>query len=122
MMHPLHTPEFVCQSIQQTGNYFDSKRKTGRTTADALGAISAAIRNPRTEIALHDHTGTPLGRSLLAEVIIPRMVRQLELAEMYIKGGCLTFGIPARGGAGWELIWPEQTPAPKFPKGAHPHE
>ena len=56
-MHPLHTVELIKQTVEATGDYFDRNRRTGRTTAMALLAISTAISCPFRWQYLRDHTG-----------------------------------------------------------------
>lgn len=54
-LNPLHTPEMIAQVISTTGEYFDPKRGSGRSTALALHYISNAIEHPLTPIRIKDH-------------------------------------------------------------------
>jgi hypothetical protein len=77
-LNPLHTPEFIAKHVANTGFYFPEERATGRSTAQALRAIAAAINQPYTAIDLKDHSGTPGGNRYLLEQA-KKMVAQLEL-------------------------------------------
>lgn len=58
-VHPLHTPEFICMCVADTG-WYPGSRYTGRSTAQALHYIAKAIEHPFESIAIVDHHGTRL--------------------------------------------------------------
>lgn len=106
-LHPLHTPEFVCAQIQQTGEYFDKRRKTGRTTSDALKLLSNCINNPYSPMVIKDHSGTSAGDKLMRSVL-HNLIRYMKLKEFYIRDFEIVFGRPSN--AAWRLavtVWQE---------------
>ena len=82
-LNPLHTPEMIEQVISATGEYFDPKRRSGRSTALALRYISAAIEHPRVPIRIKDHHDSVQADGLLAEKV-KMMIFKLELKHMYV--------------------------------------
>ena len=82
-LNPLHTPEMIVQVISTTGEYFDPKRGSGRSTALALHYISNAIERPLTPIRIKDHHDSVQADSQLAE-IVKMMIFKLELKHMYV--------------------------------------
>lgn len=82
-LNPLHTPEMIAQVISATGEYFDPKRGSGRSTALALRYISDAIEHPRTPIKIKDHHDSIEADRHLAE-LVKKMVFKLELKHMYV--------------------------------------
>ena len=90
-LNPLHTPEMIAQVISTTGEYFDPKRGSGRSTALALRYISAAIEHPRVPIRIEDHHDSVDADRHLAE-IVKMMIFKLELKHMYVWLGSLREG------------------------------
>lgn len=84
-LNPLHTPEMIAQVISTTGEYFDSKWGSGRSTALALRYISDAIGHPRVPIRIMDHHNSVQADRLLAENV-KMMIFKLELKHMYVWG------------------------------------
>ena len=82
-LNPLHTPEMIVQVISTTGEYFDPKRRSGRSTALALRYISDAIGHPRVPIRIMDHHDSVQADRLLAENV-KKMIFKLELKHMYV--------------------------------------
>lgn len=82
-LNPLHTPEMIAQVISTTGEYFDPKRGSGRSTALALHYISNAIKHPLTPIIINDHHDSVQADRQLAE-IVKMMIFKLELKHMYV--------------------------------------
>ena len=82
-LNPLHTPEMIAQAISTTGEYFDPKRGSGRSTALALHYISNAIEHPLTPIRIKDHHDSVQADRLLAENV-KMMIFKLELKHMYV--------------------------------------
>ena len=82
-LNPLHTPEMIAQVISATGEYFDPKRGSGRSTALALRYISDAIEHPRAPIRIKDHHDSVQADRLLAENV-KMMIFKLELKHMYV--------------------------------------
>ena len=82
-LNPLHTPEMIAQVISTTGEYFDPKRGSGRSTALALRYISNAIEHPLTPIIIKDHHDSVQADRQLAE-IVKMMIFKLELKHMYV--------------------------------------
>ena len=82
-LNPLHTPEMIAQVISATGEYFDPKRGSGRSTALALRYISTAIERPREPIRIKDHHDSAQADRHLAE-IVKMMIFKLELKHMYV--------------------------------------
>ena len=82
-LNPLHTPEMIAQVISATGEYFDPKRCSGRSTALALHYISNAIERPLTPIRIKDHHDSVQADRQLAE-IVKIMIFKLELKHMYV--------------------------------------
>lgn len=82
-LNPLHTPEMIAQVISATGEYFDSSRRSGRSTALALRYIADVIEQPYTPVLIKDHYDSVLADRALAE-IIRLMIFKLELNHMYI--------------------------------------
>ncbi len=82
-LNPLHTPEMIAYVISTTGEYFDSKRGSGRSTALALHYISDAIGHPRVPIRIKDHHDSVQADRQLAE-IVKMMISKLELKHMYV--------------------------------------
>ena len=82
-LNPLHTPEMIAQVISATGEYFDPKRGSGRSTALALRYISDAIGHPQVPIRIKDHHDSVLADRLLAENV-KKMIFKLELKHMYV--------------------------------------
>ena len=80
-LNPLHTPEMIAQVISATGEYFDPKRGSGRSTALALRYISTAIERPREPIRIKDHHDSAQADRHLAE-IVKMMIFKLELKHM----------------------------------------
>lgn len=82
-LHPLHSQGIVeLWDRDQAGGYQANKsRRTGRTTAIALKAISDAIREPGRLIPLIDHhRGFEAARHL--RHVVDDSVHALELREM----------------------------------------
>jgi hypothetical protein len=84
-LNPLHTPEMIAQVISTTGEYFDPKRGSGRSTALALHYISDAIELPRAPIRIKDHYDSAQADRHLAETV-KMMIFKLELKHMYVWG------------------------------------
>lgn len=82
-LNPLHTPEMIVKVISTTGEYFDHKRRSGRSTALALRYIADAIEQPYTPVLIEDHYDSVLADRALAE-IMGLMIFKLELNHMYI--------------------------------------
>ena len=82
-LNPLHTPEMIAQVISATGEYFDPKRGSGRSTALALRYISDAIEHPRAPIRIKDHHDSAQADRQLTE-IVKMMIFKLELKHMYV--------------------------------------
>lgn len=82
-LNPLHTPEMIAQVISTTGEYFDPKRGSGRSTALALHYISNAIEHPLTRIIIKDHIDSGEAHRRLAE-IVKMMIFKLGLKHMYV--------------------------------------
>ena len=82
-LNPLHTPEMFARVISATGEYFDPKRRSGRSTALALHYISDAIEHPRAPIRIKDHHDSVQADRQLAE-IVEMMIIKLELKHMYV--------------------------------------
>ena len=82
-LNPLHTPEMIAQVISATGEYFDPKRGSGRSTVLALRYISNAIEHPLTPIIIKDHHDSVQADRQLAE-IVKMMIFKLELKHMYV--------------------------------------
>ena len=82
-LNPLHTPEMIAQVISATGEYFDPKRQSGRSTALALRYISDAIEHPRAPIRIKDHHDSIEADRHLAE-LVKMMIFKLELKHMYV--------------------------------------
>ena len=82
-LNPLHTPEMIAQVISATGEYFDPKRGSGRSTALALRYISDAIGHPLIPIRIIDHHDSVQADRLLAENV-KKMIFKLELKHMYV--------------------------------------
>lgn len=82
-LNPLHTPEMIARVISATGEYFDPKRGSGRSTALALRYISVAIEHPRAPIRIKDHHDSVQADRQLAE-IVKMMIFKLELKHMYV--------------------------------------
>ena len=82
-LNPLHTPEMIERVISTTGDYFDSKQGSGRSTALALRYISDAIGHPRVPIRIMDHHDSVQADRLLAENV-KMMIFKLELKHMYV--------------------------------------
>jgi hypothetical protein len=82
-LNPLHTPEMIAQVIADTGEYFDTKQCSGRSTALALRYISDAIEHPRTPIEIKDHLDSVEADLKLVE-IVKRMILKLDLKHMYV--------------------------------------
>lgn len=82
-LHPLHTVEFVAQCLQATGEY-PGDRATGRSTSQALGYISSAIRNPDKPIRLIDHWGTTGAHDCLADMVVD-IISKLGLRGLYVE-------------------------------------
>ena len=82
-LNPLHTPEMIMRMIAATGDYFDPKRGSGRSTALALHYISNAIEHPRAPIRIKDHRDSCEADRKLAE-IVKMMILKLELKHMYV--------------------------------------
>ena len=82
-LNPLHTPEMIAQVISITGEYFDPKRGSGRSTVLALRYISNAIEHPLTPIIIKDHHDSVQADRQLAE-IVKMMIFKLELKHMYV--------------------------------------
>ena len=82
-LNPLHTPEMIAQAISTTGEYFDPKRGSGRSTALALHYISNAIEHPLTPIIIKDHHDSVDADRQLAENV-KMMIFKLELKHMYV--------------------------------------
>ena len=82
-LNPLHTPEMIAQVISTTGEYFDPKRGSGRSTALALHYISNAIEHPRAPIRIKDHHDSLEADRKLAESV-KKMILKLELKHMYV--------------------------------------
>ena len=82
-LNPLHTPEMIAQVISTTGEYFDPKRGSGRSTVLALRYISNAIEHPLTPIIIKDHHDSVQADRQLAE-IVKMMIFKLELKHMYV--------------------------------------
>ncbi len=82
-LNPLHTPEMIAQVIADTGEYFDTKQCSGRSTALALRYISDAIAHPRTPINIKDHLDSVEADLKLAE-IVKRIILKLDLKHMYV--------------------------------------
>ena len=73
----------IAQVINTTGEYFDPKRGSGRSTALALHYISNAIEHPLTPIIIKDHHDSVHADRQLAE-IVKMMIFKLELKHMYV--------------------------------------
>lgn len=69
--------------IAATGDYFDPKRGSGRSTALALHYISNAIEHPRAPIRIKDHHDSVQADRLLAENV-KMMIFKLDLKHMYV--------------------------------------
>ena len=82
-LNPLHTPEMIERVISTTGEYFDSKRGSGRSTALALRYISDAIQHPRAPIRIKDHHDSVQADRQLVENV-KMMIFKLELKHMYV--------------------------------------
>ena len=82
-LNPLHTPEMIAQVISTTGEYFDPRRQSGRSTALALRYISNAIEHPLTPIIIKDHIDSGEAHRQLAENV-KMMIFKLELKHMYV--------------------------------------
>ena len=82
-LNPLHTLEMIERVISTTGEYFDPKRGSGRSTALALHYISNAIERPLTPIIIKDHIDSGDAHRRLAE-IVKMMIFKLELKHMYV--------------------------------------
>ena len=82
-LNPLHTPEMIMRVIAATGDYFDPKWGSGRSTALALHYISNAIEHPRAPIRIKDHHDSREADRKLAE-IVEMMILKLELKHMYV--------------------------------------
>lgn len=82
-LNPLHTPEMIARVISTTGEYFDPKRGSGRSTALALRYISDAIEHPRAPIRIKDHYDSAQADRHLAE-IVKMMIFKLDLKHMYV--------------------------------------
>ena len=82
-LNPLHTPEMIAQVISTTGEYFDPKCGSGRSTALALRYISDAIGHPRVPIRIKDHhDSVQADRQLMENVKM--MIFKLKLKHMYV--------------------------------------
>jgi len=92
-LNPLHTPEFIATHVRNHGTYFPEERGTGRSTAQALRGIAAAINQPYTAIDLKDHSGTAVGNRYLMEQA-KAMVTTLELKHFVFNTarGTIQFG------------------------------
>ena len=82
-LNPLHTPEMIAQVISTTGEYFDPKCGSGRSTALALRYISDAIEHPRAPIRIRDHHDSVQADRQLVENV-KMMIFKLELKHMYV--------------------------------------
>ena len=83
--HPLHTQDFVDRLNATTpGGYAaHMTRRTGRTTAVALEAISKAIRSPGTTLYFEDHhPGQAAARNLAS--LIRDVAERLRLSEINV--------------------------------------
>lgn len=83
--HPLHTQDFVDRLNATTpGGYAaHMTRRTGRTTAIALEAISKAIRSPGTTLYFEDHhPGQAAARNLAS--LIRDVAERLRLSEINV--------------------------------------
>lgn len=73
-LHPLHTYERHFQVMQEQGvlgyhKWLEDERCTGRTTAQALQLIGAAILHPGKEFPLLDHSSRKTGDDGLAQLV-----------------------------------------------------
>lgn len=90
-MHPLHNADFIHDYMVNTGEYFPQERGTGRSTAQALGYIAEAVRNPFRKIVVVDHRGTAVANRELLH-IIRRMVSSLRLEHFVFTNETIQFG------------------------------
>lgn len=94
-LHPLHSAEFVADFIKSTGEYFDTERCTGRTTALAFEHMSKAIQNPHKWIPVIDHHNTVMAGANLA-ALIAQYVYKLGLKHFTVAGLYICFGTPPK--------------------------
>jgi hypothetical protein len=90
-LNPLHSVEWLCDMIRVTGEYFDTSRRTGRTTALALKAIAEAIENPWVWVPLKDHHNTILANESMSN-IVRSMVHVMQLEHFVFRKGAIRFG------------------------------
>lgn len=82
--HPIHTQEFVDHLQRRPGGYLANRhRRTGRSTAQALGALSMAISRPGEEVVLRDHFGTAAADAHLALLVLD-IIDRLGLVAMRV--------------------------------------
>lgn len=94
-LNPLHKAKFLDQHVRNTGTYFPEARRTGRTTALALGYISQAIRKPHQWIDVRDHEDTRCQHESLTR-LCTEMIWKLGLEHFIAQGSrCrIAFGQP----------------------------
>jgi len=90
MLHPLHTIEWLTDSIKGTGTYPDPTRRTGRSTAQALRLLAKAIETPHVKVYIKDHHGSePAHRNL--RYMMQGMAEKLGLEHMQFTQDTVTF-------------------------------
>jgi hypothetical protein len=82
-LNPLHTTEWVCAQVLNTGCYPDAERMTGRTTARALEWLALAIKSPHQPIKVTDHHDTYQSHCRMAE-LVRDMARTLGLQHIQV--------------------------------------
>ena len=99
-MHPLHqdASDVLLAHIEK-----EPYRLTGRSTAQALGYLSRAIKSPNTRVYIQDHHGTPQADRHLTDMI-SEMVQKLGLRHMSfgksVIGYWVCFGDTPKGANG----------------------
>ena len=111
-MHPLHTPEMVCDHVRNTGEYFDPDRCTGRSTVLALNFLAQAIRQPERPVKIVDHHGTRYANEELRR-IMQDMVIRLGFMHMVFTADTVKF----TRHVGFSQTPPSTPPIPVYPTG-----
>lgn len=92
-LHPLHTPDWICDTIRATGQYPDAERKTGRTTIRALELIATAMKNPHCWLLITDHHPNECAHKNLRKMA-EEMVRSMGLQHFHWRDREICFGTP----------------------------
>lgn len=105
LLHPLHTPDWICDTIRATGQYPDAERKTGRTTIRALELIATAMKNPHCWLLITDHHPCG-GAHKNMRTMVEQMVCGMGLQHFNFRDREICFGTPIveRKQSQWEYV------------------